>query len=253
MLTMSPKKTDRVLENTIIETDGNGEVTRFEKSSVDLKNEERPQYFIMYTAHLSAMRGLSKRATDILSSILQNRVTWTNEVWLDTVAKNELADEFNTTLQTIKNAVGELVKKDIILMKKVRGGYKYKLNTHLFGRGRFNELEKMKIQITKEFDFKSQYFKESIDITTQYEGLPEPDNINILEKKEIETDKGISRTALIEDISKNGSVVENSEIKETAKNRALDKLRNQAKKKLVIPEALNAQSSIEIREAGERI
>lgn len=197
------KKTDRVLERSMTTINQNGEVQRFDKTEVVLKNKEREDFFLLFTKHVAVLGNLGKRAHEVLSIILQSKVTWNNDVMLESVSKNEIAAELNTSVQVIKNAVTELVKHDIILTKKVDGGWKYMLNPLLFGRGKWNEIEAMKIQITKEFDFKNQHFLETVDTMTAYEGLPDKKNIKIIDSTEVETEKGVSRSALIEDMSKN--------------------------------------------------
>lgn len=165
----------------ITSADKNGEIQRFDSTEIKLKNKEREEFYVLFTKHVSILGNLGKRANEVLAIVLQSKVTWTNEVLLDTVSRNEIADRLGTTIQPVKNAISELVKNDILLMKKVTGGYKYALNPHLFGRGKWNEIEDLKIQITKEFDFKNQHFRETIDTVTKYEGLPAANDIKVIE------------------------------------------------------------------------
>jgi predicted transcriptional regulator len=243
------------LERSSIAYDANGEIIRFDKQEVNLKNKEREAFFVLFTKHISVLGNLTKRANEVLAILLQSKVTWSNEVLLDNVTRNEIADQLNTTLQTVKNAISNLVQNDILLLRKVKGGYKYALNPYLFGRGKWNEIENMKIQITKEFDFKNEFFRETIDTVTKYEGLPAPENIEVVETQKTKTKNGTKETAIIVDNSKKSQAKENiidTEAIDKQKNiSAIDKLKSLSMLDPLNDAALKAETPNEIRAAGE--
>jgi predicted transcriptional regulator len=187
---MSPSRDRRVLERTRIERDSNGEILRFDEQKINLKHEEREDFFLLFSNNIGRLSSINGTAQKVLSIILTSKVTWSNEVLLDNVTRNEIATALNSSVQTIKNAVTNLVKHEVLLMKKVTGGYKYALNPYLFGRGKWNEIEKVRHNITMEYDFINQEFKQTVDTISQYEGLPAKEDIEVVGAKETRSKDG---------------------------------------------------------------
>ncbi|PAF46615.1 hypothetical protein BKH41_08915 [Helicobacter sp. 12S02232-10] len=190
----------RVLEkkNTFLDPI-TGEV-KIEEQSVLLKSKRREKFMLVYVENFSMVVDLRKKTQEILAMILANKVTYgTNEVVLDSVFRSRLANELNTTRQVINNCISELVNKKIFQRQKLKGGYQYHLNPYLFGQGEWNTIERQRQQFTFDYDFVNYKASKDIKTVTQYEGLPNAKDIQVLALEKYENDNVMVEQALIKE------------------------------------------------------
>lgn len=106
--------------------------------------------FVMtFTKDLGYMKNLSKGEIVVFFGLLQI-VNNNNEIVLNTGIKERLSKNFEIKLESINQIIYTLSKKQMIQKTEDRGIYL--LNTFLFGKGKWNDIKKMRMYI--EWDFK---------------------------------------------------------------------------------------------------
>lgn len=106
--------------------------------------ETEPRYVKLYLDDISKIQGLTNNQNSILLGILQLTSFNTNEVILNKYNREKIAQNINTTDQVIRNAISNLVKREILF--KIATGV-YKLNPFLFGSGSWQNIKGLRMTI----------------------------------------------------------------------------------------------------------
>lgn len=134
-------------ETTQTMTDTDGEVYKEVKSQT-IQVEREPDYVKLYISDILRLQDIPKSGNEILLAMLK-RMTYNNDIALYAPVKREIANELGVKEVTISKAI-ELFTERSILLRKDRG--LYIINPYFFGRGKWEEIRKIRLQIlyTKE-------------------------------------------------------------------------------------------------------
>ncbi len=141
---MGTLKTRTVEEDINVET---GEIVRRITNQTDRFPSE-PPYIKVYLKDLMYISDLPERYSQVLYALLK-RAQWATDegmiIALPSGIKKYICKELNLkTIRTINNALTDLTKAKIIIRAE-RGVYK--LNPHLFGRGDWQDIEKLRLDV----------------------------------------------------------------------------------------------------------
>lgn len=136
---MKPSTT-KVTRETIVVDSETGEVKSTQRESIVQKE---PDYVKLYLADLAMINDIPKWVTGILFELIK-RMNYENEIILNSVIKKRIATELGIVTQTIDNALGTFVKKQILV--RVGVGV-YLANPYLFGKGDWNGIRKIRLTI----------------------------------------------------------------------------------------------------------
>lgn len=121
------------------------------------KVPSEPSFAKMYFDDLSALKGITKRQRDVLEELVV-RMGYDNEVSLSSGLKKEIClslgilksdsggelKEENVSLNGFNYIVSQLVKAELIFRK---GSGLYIINPYLFGRGKWTDVEKIRMEV----------------------------------------------------------------------------------------------------------
>jgi hypothetical protein len=119
-----------------------GEVTEEKKHQIYYVERE-PDYVKLYISDILRLTNIPKGSNDIMLAVLK-RMTYNNDIALFAPVKREIASELGLKEITISKAIELFAKKSIIL-RKDRG--LYIINPYLFGRGKWEDIKKVRLQI----------------------------------------------------------------------------------------------------------
>jgi hypothetical protein len=152
--------TTSLFEMEVDETDFHtGEVKRTTKAKV-VKKPKTPEFLMLFTAGAPLLRDarLTTSAELVLSRILEKWVLQKNRVELGTTFINHLVKELSISRSTIYTAVGLLKKRQVLVQDKdgttgaeIRNAWY--LNPYIFGKGKWNDIQKLRFDLSVEFDF----------------------------------------------------------------------------------------------------
>lgn len=110
--------------------------------------EREPNYIKLYLDTLLTFKDLSRSLNPILLEFL-NHMSYANDeqlIFVNAYMKKNIGEKLNLTVKRIDQALSDFVKSNIF--KRVARGT-YQVNPHLFGRGEWKDIKK----IRAEFDF----------------------------------------------------------------------------------------------------
>lgn len=146
---MKSNKTSKgkvVREVTVVDEEGVVK-SQLRESYVD----KEPDFIKLYLKDLVMLNDIPKWVSGILFELLK-RMEWSNnEIVLNSSIKKRIALELNITAQTIDNALGKFVKKNIL--KRLDSGI-YQANPFLFGRGSWENIRQIRLSVTYDKDGK---------------------------------------------------------------------------------------------------
>lgn len=137
---------------------GNGEFVEEEKEQI-IRYPKTEDFVMTFTKDLGYMKDLTKGEMLVMFGFLQN-VSNNNEVVLNKSIKERICNQFDLLPTSMNQLISNLKKKKMIISKE-RGIYI--LNTNIFGKGKWNEVKKLRMLI--EWDFKSQTKKVLVEQT----------------------------------------------------------------------------------------
>jgi hypothetical protein len=112
-----------------------GEVLSSKKSSSTFSVDSEPPYIKLYLDCIASLHGLTSTSNDVLKCLLEN-MTYQNEVILNSVIKNRMAERLGISTRQIDNNLTQLKKADII---RVVGRGVFMFNPEIFARGKWPE------------------------------------------------------------------------------------------------------------------
>lgn len=157
---MKSNYTTSLFEMEVDETDFvTGELKKSTKAKV-VSKPKTPDFLMLFTAGAPLLRdaNLTKSSEKVLSKILEKWVLRKNRVELSTTLINYLMDEFQSSRSTIYTAISLLKEKQILVqdIEGITGDYikgAWYLNPYIFGKGKWNDISKLRFDLSVEFDF----------------------------------------------------------------------------------------------------
>lgn len=140
-------------------TDENGNVISKIENKV-LNWGEEPQYIKLYLQDILYLSDLPKHHEKILFELLK-RASYAGEkygmeITLNASIKKRIANTLNIkNIRTINNALSDLVKGEILFRADVGV---YTLNPYLFGKGDWQDISKLRLEINYESTIKNRTF-----------------------------------------------------------------------------------------------
>lgn len=161
-----PKNHKRILyelERVVPET---GEVERIHRESVVPKE---PEFVKLYLENISMLRGLPKWTDAVLRELLR-LMNYKNQIVLNASLKKEIAEDLKIkNIKSIDNALGKLVKGQV-LIRKDKGIYIG--NPLLFGKGEWKDIRELRMTVhysTKGRTISTEVMKEGDERPVVYE------------------------------------------------------------------------------------
>jgi len=234
-----------------------GEITSTTKTKV-IKREKIPDFIMLFTAGTPLLRdaNLTKREQLILNIILEKYVGFSNRVEISTVLRKNLKSTLSYSDSSIYKGINGLQKKNILVEynNNDENGIEdaWYLNPHIFGRGHWNDIKKLRYELQVDFDFESLEAKSSSTRVSTYSeakellengNLKEVDRVVTKDKKNNTTD-----TEIIVDNkdnnSSNSKLDEINLLKEQNRNKELE---------IKIKELKNEETKLNIEELHIKI
>jgi len=145
---MENNKTTKLFEQTIVSVDSDtGEITKAENTTVSRVPRE-PEFVKVYIKDLARLNNLPGWTNPILFCLLR-LMNYNNEIILNAYLKDQIAEELGVTRNSINKGISRLTEKNI-LIKKGRGAYI--ANPYFFGRGGWNDIRKIRLQLTYDLE-----------------------------------------------------------------------------------------------------
>lgn len=124
-----------------------------ESTTVKMQKGEEPSYIKLYLQDISYLYGLPATAGDLMHELLQYVTYGTQQIMINSYAKEQICAITGIAKQTLSNRLQDLVNKGII--DRVARGV-FVLNPYLFGKGDWNSIRELR---NKNLHLKIQYDK----------------------------------------------------------------------------------------------
>jgi len=137
------RKINQVIETT--QVDENGQVVNYEQNT-SYYIEQEPPYVKMYLDTILYLKDLKKTYNPVLMAILK-RLPWANQnqsIAINAGIKRQIAKEVGCSVGNVSNAITDFVKGEVLF--RVDTGV-YNINPHLFGRGDWNDIAKLRLEV----------------------------------------------------------------------------------------------------------
>lgn len=154
-----------------------------------IKLERTPDFIMLFTERVGFLEDLQAGEKAVLSQILQHYVGVQNIIFLSSDTKKDMATALNVGLSSIQKATKSLLDKQIIIKGIIKENQIY-LNPHLFGKGNWENIHKMRQEVIYDFDFEKKEMKESRRLSTQYEDDIEIEKHDVIETNEYSDEEG---------------------------------------------------------------
>lgn len=162
---MGKKRISQLTEKTIINE--NGEVKQ-NVTNTSFYVDQEPPYVKMYLDTILYLKDIKKTYNPVLMAILK-RLPWANQdqsIGLTAHIKRQIAEEVGCSLSNVNNAITDLVKGDVLYRI---GTGTYKVNPHLFGRGDWADIARLRLEVT--FDSNGKTIKSTIEKKSPKENI----------------------------------------------------------------------------------
>ncbi len=196
-----------------------GEVTSKTATKV-VKRDRTPDFIMLFTAGAPLLRDaeLSKREQAILNHILGAWITTSNRVEISTALRQNLSKKLKYSLSSVYKGLNSLTAKGIFVERQNNEdedaieGSLY-LNPHIFGRGHWNDIKKLRYDIQVDFDFNQLEARTTSSRTVTYnesEELLEGGNLEEVERVVIKDSDNVFESEII--VEEKGSEYESISI-----------------------------------------
>lgn len=101
---------------------------------------QEPPFVKLYLDDIAKLYNLPRRTSDTIHALLR-QMNFDSIITLTAPAKRRIAEQLNTSVSTLENQLGKLVKADV-LRRMDRG--EYMLNPNLFARGRWTDVRRLR-------------------------------------------------------------------------------------------------------------
>ena len=102
-----------------------------------------PDYVKLYLADIGILTGLPGAASSILHELLK-LMDYKNRIVLNASVKREIAKELNISTKTIDNALGSLLKQNVLIRKDIG---LFLGNPQLFGKGEWKNIRELRLTV----------------------------------------------------------------------------------------------------------
>lgn len=102
-----------------------------------------PDYVKLYLADIGMLSGLPGATNPILHELLK-LMDYKNRIVLNASVKREIAKELNISVKTIDNALGALLKQNVLIRKDIG---LFLGNPQLFGKGEWKNIRELRLTI----------------------------------------------------------------------------------------------------------
>lgn len=123
--------------------DQDGQVIHKEEDRVINWGSE-PNYIKVYLDTILYLNDLPKGLNGILYAFLK-RMSYGNQLVVNAALKRQIAKELDLSLSSINNAISKFVKGSLLLREDTG---LYKVNPHLFGKGEWKDIAKIRLEVT---------------------------------------------------------------------------------------------------------
>jgi len=221
------KKKDTTVYTHISETINNitGEVVSTKKDEV-IRREKTPQFIMLFTAGAPDLvkANLTKSQAHVLWKILEKYTHSGNSLKITSATKKIMAKELNLTLRTVGAYIRVLISKDIIQELDIYGSKDYFLNPHIFGRGEWNNIKKLRYETSVEFNFEKNEAQTIRTTKSTYKDanklLENPHKI-VESNSKVELNGKSNQTIIVEEIEPKKNVLELDMLKERNREKEL--------------------------------
>lgn len=124
-------------------TNENGEVT-YQEEEKTINWGTEPNYIKVYLDTILYLKDLPKGLNGILQAFLK-RMSYGNQLVINAALKRQIAKELDLSLSSINNAITKFVKGDLLIREDTG---LYLVNPHLFGKGDWKDIAKIRLEIT---------------------------------------------------------------------------------------------------------
>lgn len=195
-----------------------------------LKVKRTPDFIMLFTEHVAFIEKLAKNEKALLSQILQHYVGVKNVVFLSADTKKDMAEELNVGMSYIHKAIKSLTQKQV-LIKGIDKKNQIYLNPHLFGKGNWENIYKMRQNIAYDFDFEKLEMKETRTLSTLYDDELENKPHEIIDAQEYKDESGVTHQEITIEEKKENQNQSLISFDETKSSNELDMLNAQNKSK----------------------
>lgn len=208
------KKNYTVYTEKQIEISGTtGEVLK-ENEIYITKAKNRDDFIKFFVDNLSFIGSDLLNAERQVLFILLTKIDYKNIIYINSDLRRDIEALLKVSKSTVSVAINGLKKKGVVLslsdsLKKELGTFSdnaFIINPNIAGRGSFNELQKLRQDISIEYDFEKLEVKQKYNIKSKYDGFDEiSNNIQNHEIKEIKQtqDKKSTEVCIVEKDQKN--------------------------------------------------
>ena len=195
-----------------------GEVTSKTATKV-VKRDRTPDFIMLFTAGAPLLRDadLSKREQGILNIILGSWITTSNRVEISTTLRKNLSKQLGYSLSTIYKGLNSLKAKGIFVEKtnsddneESIDGSVY-LNPHIFGRGHWNDIKKLRYDLQVDFDFEQLEARTTSSRTVTYnesEELLEGGNLEEIDRIITQDSNNVFESEIIVEEKKEAPIID---------------------------------------------
>lgn len=134
-------KVTNTISRTVVNEDGLIK-TKEEEKTINWGSE--PNYIKIYLDTVLYLKDLPKGLNGILYAFLK-RMSYGNQIVVNAALKRQIAKELELSLSSINNAISKFVKGELLYREDT--GI-YKVNPHLFGKGDWKDIAKIRLEIT---------------------------------------------------------------------------------------------------------
>ncbi|QKF65539.1 hypothetical protein CCORG_a0003 (plasmid) [Campylobacter corcagiensis] len=208
------KKNYTVYTEKQIEISGTtGEILK-ENEIYVTKAKNRDDFIKFFVDNLSFIGSDLLNAERQVLFILLTKIDYKNIIYINSDLRRDIEVLLKVSKSTVSVAINGLKKKGVILslsdsLKKELGTFSdnaFIINPNIAGRGSFNELQKLRQDISIEYDFEKLEVKQKYNIKSKYDGFDEiSNNMENHEIKEIKQtqDKKSTEVCIVEKDQKN--------------------------------------------------
>lgn len=203
------KKNYTVYTEKQIEISGTtGEVLK-ENEIYVTKAKNRDDFIKFFVDNLSFIGSDLLNAERQVLFILLTKIDYKNIIYINSDLRRDIEALLKVSKSTVSVAINGLKKKGVVLslsdsLKKELGTFSdnaFIINPNIAGRGSFNELQKLRQDISIEYDFEKLEVKQKYNIKSKYDGFDEiSNNMENHEIKEIRQtqDKKSTEVCIVE-------------------------------------------------------
>lgn len=147
---MAKKKISQV---KITETaDSNGEIKNTESSITSFTYETEPEYIKLYLNDIGKLNGLSPASNKVLLELIRG-MSYNNVIPVYMPIKKMIANKLGISIHAVEKSVKEFYNKGLFV-RAARGVYV--ADPNLFGKGKWNDIKKLRLTIEYGKDGKKQ-------------------------------------------------------------------------------------------------